>query len=406
MEQQYAAPRWPNINVPPGYRFKPTARELIQCYLEPWVATEPGHPSPGEFYGIMAAADVYGEDPGTLTSRFPHIAHDDGNWYFLSVSRWKDGNRTSKRMSRGVGGGGELGTWHGSGKKIPVRGGVGYYRQTFEFRTPGGGKTAWLMEEFGDERKDAASNSKEGVKVLCRIHLRPKAAAAAADGDERRLQLQANDVPAAPSNKRQRHSAAARQVEHHHFDADYWTAAPNVGCSSSYATAAPPAPPDVGCPSSYATAAAPAPPDVGCSYAPPATELTGEALAAWQHQPMMEQASDEGYGYQYHCAGVHGGVYTCKADDEPQPLEMVTADVEFTAQDLKLQESEFVFTAEHLLQLDDGYGWIMDSNSNAFSFLQPPCDGVEENINDPKPEPISDGVQENDDDLKGDTGAS
>jgi hypothetical protein len=70
---------------------------------------------------------------------------------------------------------------------------------------------------------------------------------------------------------------------------------------------------------------------------------------------------------------------------------------------LKLEDSDFVFTVEHLLQLDDG--WIMDSNSNAFSVLHPMCDGVQEN-NDPKPEP-SDGVQENDDDdPKGDTDAS
>jgi hypothetical protein len=383
-EMEEAPPRWPNVNAPPGYRFKPTPRELIQCYLEPWVATEPGHQSPGEFYGIMAAADVYGEEPGALASRFQHIAHDDGNWYFLSVARWKDGNASSKRMNRAVG---ALGTWHGSGKRIPVRGAG--YRQSFEFRPAGGGKATWLMEEFGTVRNDATGE--DGVRVLCRLHLRPKAAAEAADGDERQQQVEANDVPA-PCNKRQRQRAAARQVEYH-FDADYWTAAPDVGLSSSYATATAPAPPDVGC-SSYATTSSHA-------AAVPVTELTTEALATWQHKPMMEQAGDG--GYQYHCAGVHGGVYI-RVDDEPQRLEMVTEDVEFTAQDLKLEDSDFVFTVEHLLQLDDG--WIMDSNSNAFSVLHPMCDdGVQEN-NDPKPEP-SDGVQENDDDdPKGDTDAS
>ncbi|CAD6258391.1 unnamed protein product [Miscanthus lutarioriparius] len=346
--EEHAPPRWPNVNAPPGYRFKPTPRELIQCYLEP------GHQSPGEFYGIMAAADVYGEDPGTLASRFQHIAHDDGNWYFLSVARWKDGNARSKRMNRAVG---ALGTWHGSGKRIPVRGAG--YRQSFEFRPAGGGKTAWLMEEFGTVRNDATGE--DGVKVLCRLHLRPKAAAVA-DGDDRQQQLEANDVPV-PCNKRQRQRAPARQ-----------TAAPDVGGSSSY----------------YATTAAapaPAPPDVSRS------------IGHWQHQPMMEQVDGD---CQYHCAGVHGGVYI-RADDEPQRLEMVTEDLEFTAQDLKLEDSDFVFTVEHLLQLDDG--WIMDSNSNAFSVLQTMCDGVQEN-NDPKPEP-SDGVQENDDDdPKGDTDAS
>lgn len=396
---EHAPPRWPNVNVPPGYRFKPTPRELIQCYLEPWVATEPGHQSPGEFYGILAAADVYGEDPRTLASRFQHIAHDDGNWYFLSVARWKDGNASSKRMNRAVG---ALGTWHGSGKRIPVRG-VGY-RQSFEFRPAGGGKATWLMEEFGTVWNDATAE--DGIRVLCRLHLRPKAtvavAAAAADGDELQQQLEANDVPA-PCNKRQRERVPPRQQEEHHFDADYWTAAPDVrGFSSSYATTT--------------AAPAPAPPDVGCSYATtssqtaaavPVTELTAEALAAaWQHQPMMEQQAGDG-GYQYQCAGgVHGGVYIRADDDEPQPLEVVVEDVEFTAQELKLEDSDYVFTAEHLLQLDVDDGWIMDGNSNAFSFLQTMCDGVQEN-SDPKPEP-SDGVQENnnDDDPKGDTDAS
>ena len=115
--------RWPD--VPPCYRFTPTARELIRYYLNPWVANPGQTPPFGEPEGVVCAADVYSADPGTLTSRLRRFGHDDGNWYFLCVARWKDGN-AGTRMSRAVRGGG---TWHGSGKRVAVpRHG---YRQTF-----------------------------------------------------------------------------------------------------------------------------------------------------------------------------------------------------------------------------------------------------------------------------------
>ena len=122
MEQQA---RWPD--VPPCYRFTPTARELIRYYLNPWVAN-PGQTPFGEPEGVVCAADVYSADPGTLASRLRRFGHDDGNWYFLCVARWKDGN-AGTRMTRAVRGGG---TWHESGKRIAVR--HHGYRQTFEYR--------------------------------------------------------------------------------------------------------------------------------------------------------------------------------------------------------------------------------------------------------------------------------
>jgi hypothetical protein len=57
--------RWPD--VPPCYRFTPTARELIRYYLNPWVVS-PGQTPFGEPEGVVCAADIYSADPGTLTS--------------------------------------------------------------------------------------------------------------------------------------------------------------------------------------------------------------------------------------------------------------------------------------------------------------------------------------------------
>ncbi|OEL29747.1 hypothetical protein BAE44_0009234, partial [Dichanthelium oligosanthes] len=147
--------RWPDLPV--GYRFKATSRELIHYYLNTWV-TCPGQVPFGEPEGIVCTADVYSVDPGTLTSRLSHFGHDDGNWYFLCVIRWKAGN-VGTRMNRTVQGGG---SWHGLGNRIKVRRCPYGYRQTFEYRNAGGDKCTWLMEEFGSALPKATDG--EGIK--------------------------------------------------------------------------------------------------------------------------------------------------------------------------------------------------------------------------------------------------
>ncbi|PVH33571.1 hypothetical protein PAHAL_8G024200 [Panicum hallii] len=266
--------RWPD--VPPCYRFTPTARELIRYYLNPWVVS-PGQTPFGEPEGVVCAADVYSADPDTLTSRLRRFGHDDGNWYFLCVARWKDGN-AGTRMSRAVQGGG---TWHGSGKRVAVR--RHGYRQTFEYRDAGGRKSAWLMEEFGSSLPEATDG--EGVRVICRVHRTPKAAA---DGDGWEGRQEETDEAQIRSSKRQR---GTLNQEHDFAAADYWTTA------------------------------ALAPPDAGCSYA--STSLTAPENGAastttWQLQPMMEQ------GVGYHPTGINGDEDN---KGEPEPLEMLPADM-------------------------------------------------------------------------------
>nr|TKV99176.1 hypothetical protein SEVIR_8G026200v2 [Setaria viridis] len=268
-ERMEQAP-WPG--APPGYRFAPTPLELILCYLNPWVTSPAGQTPFGEPEGIVCAADVYSADPGTLTSGLRHFGHGDGNWYFLCVARWKDGN-AGTRMSRA----------RRPGRRHVARLGEADRRRpprTFEYRVPGGGKSAWLMEEIGSSMPDATGG--DGVKVLCRVHRTPRAAA---DDDANEERQETDEVVQLRSSKKRR--CELRQ-EHDFAAAGYWAAA--------------------------------APTDVGCSYASTSQTALVNAAAptTWQQQPMMEQGVAS-----YHCTGVNGGVYV---KDEQQPLEVLLPD--------------------------------------------------------------------------------
>ncbi|KAM3355381.1 hypothetical protein ACQJBY_025887 [Aegilops geniculata] len=179
-------------HAPPGFRFMPTPEELIRYYLDPWVA-DPGNTPAGELQDIVCIADIYGEDPAALTSRHRRFGHDDGNWYFLCVARWK--GAVGSRASRTVKGGG---TWHGYGKRVAVAGAG--HRQAFEYLDARGRKTAWLMEEFGTMLPAATDGA--GVRVLCRVHQTTRTAA---DDDE---------VEHGKSSKAARSSKRRRRREH------------------------------------------------------------------------------------------------------------------------------------------------------------------------------------------------
>ncbi|KAF7033909.1 hypothetical protein CFC21_044975 [Triticum aestivum] len=185
-------------HAPPGFRFTPTREELIRYYLDPWVA-DPGKTPVAESQGIICVADIYGEDPAALTSRHRRFGHDDGNWYFLCVSRWK-GNRAGGRTSRTVQGGG---TWHGYGKRVAVP--EAGHRQAFEYLDARGRKTAWLMEEFGTVLP--AATYADGVRVLCRVHQTTRTVA---DDD---VEERGESSKAARSSKRRRRITADAKDE-------------------------------------------------------------------------------------------------------------------------------------------------------------------------------------------------
>ncbi|VAH70268.1 unnamed protein product [Triticum turgidum subsp. durum] len=135
-------------HAPPGFRFTPTPEELINFYLDLWVA-DPGKTPVFERQGIVCVADIYGEDPAALTSRHRRFGHDDGNWYFLCVTRWK--GAVGGRASRTVRGGG---TWHGYGKRVTVAGAGHRVHQTT--RTAADGEEV----ERGESSKAARSSKR------------------------------------------------------------------------------------------------------------------------------------------------------------------------------------------------------------------------------------------------------
>lgn len=136
------------------------------------------------------------------------------------------------------------------------------------------------MEEIGSSMPDATGG--DGVKVLCRVHRTPRAAA---DDDANEERQETDEVVQLRSSKKRR--CELRQ-EHDFAAAGYWAAA--------------------------------APTDVGCSYASTSQTALVNAAAptTWQQQPMMEQGVAS-----YHCTGVNGGVYV---KDEQQPLEVLLPD--------------------------------------------------------------------------------
>ncbi|XBI33539.1 hypothetical protein VPH35_056847 [Triticum aestivum] len=175
-------------HAPRGFRFTPTREELILYYLDPWVG-DPGKTPIGERQGIVCVADVYSEDPAAHTSRHRRFGHDDSNWYFLCMARWK--GAMGGRANRAIRGGG---TWHGYGKRVAVAGAG--HRQAFEYLDARGRKTAWLMEEFGAVLPAATDGA--GVRVLYRVHQTTRTAAM------RNIQQCGESSNAARSSKRRR----------------------------------------------------------------------------------------------------------------------------------------------------------------------------------------------------------
>ncbi|KAJ1274114.1 hypothetical protein BS78_05G037900 [Paspalum vaginatum] len=329
-------------DLPPGIRFAPTPEELIVDYLNAWVS-DPKHAVPDDPVTVCAA-DVYAEDPAALTARLRAAGHDDGNWYFLCVNRWKDGNVNCGRFNRTVGKGGEGGRWHGGAKRVAV--GRHGYRLSFEHFDKDGDKTEWLMEEFGTALE--AASSEQGVRVLCRVHRTPRAdgeggAAAARKGAGRTLPAskrrrggkQACQEAAQPDQQQQGYLAAGGAD----LDAAWrqWQWQWQQQQAMTAQGAAPPA--DVGIAYDASTSGAVG---VGTSYQWPQTTMMGEAAAASYQLPYTTSSSSaegammattyqqpqgmeqQGSGYQLY-NGAHGGVHF---QYEPEPLQVLHAEME------------------------------------------------------------------------------
>lgn len=204
----------PDVTVPSGYFFVPKPEQLIRDYLNHWITGRPIE----ELRDIVREADVYGSDPATLTEAHRAYGHDGKSWYFLTVAKWKGGRGgagTAGRLNRCVEGGG---TWHNSQRRRVIE---GYGdRQAFEYRAPGNKKTDWLMEEIASNLPAAITD--EGIMVICKVYLSPRAKEATADEEERQ------ETNVVPGPKR------LREAEATGYDAPApETPQPDVGCSYS-----------------------------------------------------------------------------------------------------------------------------------------------------------------------------
>ncbi|XP_062197376.1 NAC transcription factor 32-like [Phragmites australis] len=356
---------WPRPLVPPGYRFTPTPEELIRYYLDPWVTAR----LPAELQGIVCVADVYSADPDTLTSQFQRFGHD-GNWYFLCVNRWKGGKAGTCRMNRCVQGGG---TWHGSGKRKPV--GRCGYRQGLEYRDVGGNKTAWIMEEFGSSLP--ATTDGEGVKVICKVHRSPRAAAAKRSRLHGEHGHTAGSAVPSPADVGRSYDGTS-QAAPVSATAEEGRRETNMVVSKRLRLPHEQGP--------TAVSAAPSPPDVECSYAVASrVKPVTAAASTTRQQPIMEQSTG------HHRAGVNGGAGAAVIKDEPKPLEMVTPDLEWQ----QFAEMDYGFGWQQFAEMDYGFGCTADDarlnewTASTFSKRLDPSDGVEKN-----------------DDPRGDTAAS
>ncbi|XP_006664975.2 NAC domain-containing protein 68-like [Oryza brachyantha] len=188
-----------DVNVPSGYRFSPTPVELIRDYLNPWIVGRPIE----ELRDIVRRGDVYGSDPAKLTEEHKEYGHG-GNWYFLSIAKWKGrrGAGGRGRTNRCVVGGG---TWHHSQRRRAI---IGYgERQVFEYRSADKKKTDWLMEEI--ESNLPAATTDEGLMVICKLYLTPRTKADEEEEEEEEERQETHDVVVG--------SKKPRRENHHGF---------------------------------------------------------------------------------------------------------------------------------------------------------------------------------------------
>ncbi|XP_021730453.1 NAC transcription factor ONAC010-like [Chenopodium quinoa] len=97
-------------NLPPGYRFEPYTKELINHYLKPKIN---GFDLPMNPIHEVDNINVYG--PEDLTARFiPQGKGKSKSWYFFTSRnrKYHDGSRPDKKASDGF--------WKATGKDHPI----------------------------------------------------------------------------------------------------------------------------------------------------------------------------------------------------------------------------------------------------------------------------------------------
>uniref|UniRef100_A0A2N9GYS6 NAC domain-containing protein n=1 Tax=Fagus sylvatica TaxID=28930 RepID=A0A2N9GYS6_FAGSY len=125
--------------LPPGYRFSPKDKELIELFLKPKITGKYKEDGPIPEIGF------YQHEPWDLPD-FSPIPRKDQEWFFFTEQDLKRQNGTRKNRAT------EAGYWKSTG------------------RTPKGTGTCWVMHEYRITLKEFdGANPSQKTFVLCRL---------------------------------------------------------------------------------------------------------------------------------------------------------------------------------------------------------------------------------------------
>ncbi|KAI3446655.1 hypothetical protein Pfo_003320 [Paulownia fortunei] len=153
-------------NIPPGYRFQPSDKELIFDYLIKKINNE--ELPRNRIYMVK----LYEFNPENLAARFK--ASGNNEWYFFTPrdKKYKGGSRPNRAAGDGY--------WKATGADIIIKHNgkeVGYRKSLvyYKGKHPGGTKTNWIMQEFRVKNPPAPVQTTENSMrlddwVLCKLY--------------------------------------------------------------------------------------------------------------------------------------------------------------------------------------------------------------------------------------------
>ncbi|XP_020242278.1 uncharacterized protein LOC109820531 [Asparagus officinalis] len=155
--------------LPPGFRFHPTDRELIGFFLTRKIAASSSSVAAAPS-SLIKDFDVYSTEPWNLPSDLLLIQSEEKEMYFFSPRH--PTSTSSKRVNRTAG----CGFWHGSAGDTAIMVGseVIGYRTQLTFKTRGKEKKKingdWIMHEF--HLHSSSDDTVFDDMVLCRIYMK------------------------------------------------------------------------------------------------------------------------------------------------------------------------------------------------------------------------------------------
>ncbi|KAF0897169.1 hypothetical protein E2562_034220 [Oryza meyeriana var. granulata] len=148
-----------------GFRFNPSAEDLITFYLPRLIAGKP----PKDTENFIHRADVYGGKPRDLAAEFAPVPRsENGSRFFFTTCKRQKGSSTRRERTAGDG------TWvRQNSKEVKNTAGVKVGKtQSFRFMKDGR-YTDWLMEEHHCCVQQAVAGDEE--PVICRMYVSPRA---------------------------------------------------------------------------------------------------------------------------------------------------------------------------------------------------------------------------------------